>query len=103
MNLKRTDGLAAVNGVTERDGMWLVVGFHPVVYRTLRRAIASFQASKEMQECYEWALDAKCPRIRIAWKRTCQPTGPSSTRRASRSKSLSKLEKLRELRVIWRN
>ena len=68
MNLKRTDYLAAVKRVTERDGIWLVVGFHPVIYRNLRRAIASFQASTEMQECYEWAFDAKCPRIRIAWK-----------------------------------
>ena len=69
MNLRRTDGLAALKRVTERDGMWLVVGFHTVIYRTLRRAIASFQASKEMQECYEWASGAKCPRIRIAWKK----------------------------------
>ena len=28
-NLKRTDGLAAVRRGTERDGMWLVVGFPP--------------------------------------------------------------------------
>ena len=68
MNLKRTDGVAAVKRVSERDGMWLVVGFHSVIYRTLRRAIASFQASKEMQPCYEWAFDAKCLRIRSAWK-----------------------------------
>ena len=67
-NLKRTDGLAAVRRGTERDGMWLVVGFHTVIYRTLRRAISSFQASKEMQECYKWAFDAKCARTRIAWK-----------------------------------
>ena len=54
-----------VLNVTE-CGLMLV--FHPVICRTLRRAIASFQASKEKQECYEWALDAKCPRKRIAWK-----------------------------------
>ena len=65
-NLKRTDGLAAVRRGTERDGMWLVVGFHTVICRTMRRAIASFQASKEMQECYEWAFDAKCARTRIS-------------------------------------
>ena len=68
MNLQRTDGLAAIKRVTERDGMWLVVRFHPVVYRTLRDAIASFQASKEMQECHEWAFGPKSPRIRIALK-----------------------------------
>ena len=67
-NLKRTHGRAAVRRAAERDGMWLVVRFHTVLYRTLRRAIASFQASKEMQECYEWAFVAKCPRIRIALK-----------------------------------
>ena len=30
-NLKRTDGLAAVRRSTERDGMWLVVAFHPAI------------------------------------------------------------------------
>ena len=29
MNLKRTDGLAAVKRVTERDGIWHVVGLSP--------------------------------------------------------------------------
>ena len=68
MNLIGTDDLAAVKRVTERDGKWLVVGFQPLIHTIPRRAIASFQALKEMQECYEWAVDAKCPKIRIAWK-----------------------------------
>ena len=41
-NLKRTNGLAAIRRKTERDGKWLVVGFHPVIYGTLRRTVAIF-------------------------------------------------------------
>ena len=68
MNLERTDGLAAVKRVQNATESGMLLVCHHVIYRTLRRAIASFQASKEMQECHEWAFDAKCPRIRIAWK-----------------------------------
>ena len=103
-NLERTDGLAAVRRGTERDGLWLVVAFHPVIYRTLRRAIANFSGlERDAGHCYEWACDAKCPRIRIAWKTTCQHTGPSSTRRASRCKTPNKLEELEELRGFVRS
>ena len=95
MDLRRTDGLAAVKRVSERDGIWLVVvGFHPVICRTLRRAIASFQASKEMQECYEWAFEAKCPRMRIAWKND-MPAHKSTIHKT--------LQGDRNLQVIWRN
>ena len=64
-NLRKIDGLAAIRRGSKFDGIWLVVGFHPVVCRNLRRAIVRFQASSEMQECYEWAFSTKCPRIRI--------------------------------------
>ena len=53
-----------------------------------------------MQECYEWAFNSKCPRIRLAWKTTCQPTSPSSTRRASRSKTPNKLTEQKEFRDL---
>ena len=90
MIIQRTSGLAAVKRVIERDGMWLVVGFHPVIYRTLRDAIASFQASKEMQECHEWAFGTKCPRIRIEWKNDMA---------AHRSINLQDVQAERNLRV----
>ena len=45
-NLKRTNGLAAIRRKTERDGKWLVVGFHRVIYVTLRRTVAIFSGLK---------------------------------------------------------
>ena len=69
-NLKHTNGLAAIRRGSESDGMWLAVGFHPVLYRSLRQEFSRFQTSREVQECYEWAFNAKCPRMRIAWKTT---------------------------------
>ena len=64
-NLRQIDGLAAIRRGSQFHGMWLVVGFHPVDYRALRRAMVRFQASKEMQERHEWAFDAKCPKKTI--------------------------------------
>ena len=82
-NLGQIDGLAAIRRGSKCDGVWVVVGFHPVVYRELRRAIVRFQASREMQECYEWAFSG----YELRGKTTCRPTGPSSTRRASRPRT----------------
>ena len=65
--------LTAIRRGSKFDGMWLVVGFHPMVYRNLRRAIVRFQASREMQECYEWAFSTKCPRIRNGRKNDMPP------------------------------
>ena len=56
-NLRKIDGLAAIRRGSKFDGIWRV--FHLVVYRNLRRAIVRFQASSEMQECYEWAYSVR--------------------------------------------
>ena len=94
-NLKHTDGLAAIRRASECDGMWLVVGFHPVLYRSLRLAISRFQTSREMQECYEWAFNAKCSRIRIAWKNDLPAHRSIINKTASRAKTPNNLEELR--------
>ena len=39
-------------------------------------------------------------RYELRGKTTCQPTGPSSTRRWSRSKTPNKLKKLQELKEL---
>ena len=94
-NLKHTDGLAAIRRRSERDGMWLVVGFHPVLYRPLRQAISRFQSSREMQECYEWAFNTKCPRIRIAWKNDLPAHRSIIYKTAGRANTPKNLEELR--------
>ena len=94
-NLKHADGLAAIRRCSERDGIWLVVGFHPVLYGSLRQAISRFQNSREMQECYEWAFNTKCPRIRIAWKNELPAHRSIIYKTAGKAKTPKNLDELR--------
>ena len=94
-HLRKIDGLAAIRRGSKFDGMWLVVGFHPVIYRNLRRAIVRFQASSEMQECYEWAFSTKCPRIRIAWKNDMPPHRSIIYKTCKQTENTEHLDELR--------
>ena len=98
MNLERTDGLAAVKRITERDGIWHVVGLSPCNLQN--------PASRDCQ-LSGIEGDAGMPRVGIRCevpedtdcveKRHASPQVHHLQDVASRSKSPSKLEKLKEL------
>ena len=47
--------------------LWLPLGFHPTLHRTLSKAVAGLTKSVQWKQLYSMALGVACPCVRLSW------------------------------------
>ena len=47
--------------------LWLPLGFHPTLHRTLSKAVAELTKSVQWQQLYSMAFGVACPCVRLSW------------------------------------
>ena len=51
-----------------REGvLWLPLGFHPTLHRTLCNAVAELTKNVQWQQLYSMAFGVSCPCVRLSW------------------------------------